>query len=184
MLAFPPETRIADLQDRITRADLVRATQGMLDHILALVSDLPDACVTFEPQDPLADDPHASRAERRMPWTLGHVIAHITASGEEGAARGLTLARNVEVLGRSRYETPWHEITTTAQVVRRLQESRRMRLAMLDAWPDEPHLDKTCDLSWAGSLNAVGMVLTGLKHDADHLNQIEDIIRQARAALG
>ena len=75
---------------------------------------------------------------------------------------------------------------TIEQVIHRLEESRRMRLAFLDAWPDEPHLDNL----WRkredhyGALNAVGRTLLGLKHDSDHLGQISDIMQQARAKIG
>jgi hypothetical protein len=89
----------------------------------------------------------------------------------------------VAVNERSRYEVPWETVTTAAQVVHRLEESRRMRLAMLDAWPDEPHLDQTQNpIPRLGPLNAISRFLLGLGHDAAHIEQIHDAVRQAKAA--
>jgi hypothetical protein len=186
MIEFPPDTRVSDLQSGITRDDLIRAANAMTDKLLELVRDLPDSFVTFEPLDPDAHDPYAAdEADVDLAWTLGHVIVHVTASLEESAARGATLARGVAITGRSRYETPWQSVTTTAQLVERLEESRRMQLAFLNAWPDQPHLDNLYtefEEHW-GALNAVGMTLGGIRHASSHLGQIEEIIRQARAAL-
>jgi hypothetical protein len=33
-------------------------------------------------------------------------------------------------------------------------------------------------------MNAVGMTLFGIKHELEHFGQIEDIVRQAKEALG
>ena len=63
-----------------------------------------------------------------------------------GAANALALAdpadlaRGVAFHGRSRSEVPWETVTTIAQCRARLEESRRMRLASLDMWPDQPYL--------------------------------------------
>ena len=182
MIEFPPDAKLGDLQDGITRRDLIRAVSAMTDKLLSLIRDLPDSYVTFEPVDPEANDPYAAdEKDIDLAWTLGHVIVHVTASCEESAARGATLARGVAVLGRSRYETPWQTVTTTAQLVAQLEASRRMQLAFLNAWPDEPHLDNlyTKGAEYWGELNAVGMTLGGLKHASSHLGQIEEIIRQA-----
>jgi hypothetical protein len=92
----------------------------------------------------------------------------------------------VRVGWRDRYETPWQSVTTVTHLVQRLEESRRIRIAYLNAWPEQPHLDNLWtdyEERW-GALDAVGMTLRGLSHDAAHLNQIQEIIRQARAALG
>ena len=70
---------------------------------------------------------------------------------------------------------------TIEQVRHRFEESRRMRLAMLDAWPDEPHLDVTYAPSPRfGSYNAISRFIMGLYHDDDHLGQLREIMRQAR----
>lgn len=179
------DVKLADIQENYTRADLIQAVNDMVDEMLALVRGLPDEFVTFQPIDPNAYDPMAAtEAEKDVSWTLGHVIVHTTATGEESCAQGATLARGVEITGRNRYETPWEEMQTTAQLVQRLEESRRMRLAFLNAWPDEPHLDvyfAKREAVW-GKLNAVGYVLTGLFHDTDHVGQIKEIVAQAEAA--
>src|SRR5207247_3062687 len=128
----------------------------------------------------------ATPEECTIAWTLAHVIVHTTASAEERAAHGSMLARGTQVKGRNRYEVPWESVTTTAQLVHRLEESRRMRVAFLQTWPDQPFLDNYYDqrayIDKYGLLNAVGMTLLGLKHDVDHLPQIEAIVRQAEEA--
>jgi len=162
--------------------DLRRLTNGMIDHILDLISDCTDEHVTFEPSDPEADDPVASTPEEvRMPWTLGHVIMHVTASAEESAAIAAELARGVEYHGRSRSEVHWTTVSTIEQCRHRLDESRRMRLASLDMWPDRPYFDNTyVPREGAEPINPVRRFLNGLRHDVSHLGQIEEIIKQAR----
>ena len=152
----------------------------------AAVEGVVDADVTFVPVDEAANDTFASGdADVNIAWTLGHVIVHTTASSEEGAALGLVLARGLPVEGRSRYETPWETVHTAQQVIQRLEESRRMRLAMLDAWPDQTHLDNRVKL-WEsiGEVNAVGRFVIGLLHDDSHVDQIREVMRQAKAARG
>ena len=122
-------------------ADLRRETNEMIDTMLGLIDDCVDEDVTFVPTDPDAYDRFTTlEAEVEMPWTLGHVIVHTTASGEESAALAAELARGVAFHGRSRYEVPWRTMRTVAQCRERLEESRRMRLASLELWPDPPHL--------------------------------------------
>jgi hypothetical protein len=165
-------------------ADLRRLTNAMVDTVLALITDCTDADVTFEPEDPDAYDGAASsEAEMAMPWTLGHVIVHITASAEESAALAAELARGVSFHGRSRYELPWQSVTTIEQCRQRLEESRRMCLASLDMWPDEPHLENTYQSrEGAPPFNAISRFASGLKHARSHLGQIEEIVRQTRVA--
>jgi hypothetical protein len=156
----------------------------MIDTMLAQIAGCEDADVVFVPEDPQAQDSFASNsADARLAWTLGHVIVHVTASSEEAAALAAELARGVELHGRSRYETPWQEVTTIVQCRARLEESRRMRLASLAMWPDPPHLECTYIPSPSmGEINAIGRFVLGLRHDFDHLRQIADIVRQAKAA--
>lgn len=176
---------LADEGAKQTRQDLRELTDEMVDAVRALVAGATDADVVFQPDDPEADDPGAAPEERELGWTLAHVVAHTTAGSEEGAAVALTLARGAPADGRPRHETPWRGLTTIDQVVHRLEESRRMRLAMLDAWPDEPHLDNSVTpIERFGPLNAPARFLLGLMHEAWHLPQIEEIMRQARAARG
>lgn len=173
----------ADLAADLTKADLYRLTDEMIDTMQSIVADATDADVVLVPQDPEANDTYGNPEDKDLAWTLGHVVVHVTASSEESAALALTLARGLEVTGRSRYETPWESVTTAAQIHQRLEESRRMRKAMLDAWPDQPDLTiTTTPFPQAGALNAIGRFILGLFHDNDHLGQLTEIMRQAREA--
>ena len=172
--------------DELTRglriADLRALTTEMIDRELELIRECSDACVTFVPQDPNAHDPYATNAaESGIAWTLGHVIVHVTASSEEAAFLAAEMARGVPLHGRSRYETPWESVTSVAQVRRRLEESRRMRLATLDLWPEAPHMEVL--FQWGPDkplYNPVGRFVLGLRHEADHLEQIAEIVRQSQ----
>jgi len=167
----------------LTVTDLRKLTNEMIDTMLSIVADATDEDVVFVPQDPNADDPFGIPEEKNLVWTLGHVAVHTTASSEESAALALTLARGLIPEGRSRYEVPWRSVHTIDQVRHRFEESRRMRLAMLDAWPDEPHLEVTYAPSPRfGSYNATSRFLMGLYHDDDHLGQLREIMRQVREA--
>ena len=162
-------------------SDLTILTNEMIDAILDLIRECSDRDVVFEPEDPEADDPYADNPDEiNMPWTLGHVIVHNTASAEESAFLAAELARGVIIHGRSRYEVPWREMRTIEGCRHRLEESRRMRLASLKMWPDEPHLDLIAQ-TWSGGpqVNAVGRFVLGLMHSESHLAQIEDIVRQS-----
>ncbi len=165
-------------------ADLRRLTNEMVDAVLAMIDPCNDADVTFQPVDPEADDPYAEASDEvEMAWTLGHVIVHTTASSEESAALAAELARGVEMHGRSRAEVPWQSVTTIAQCRHRLEESRRMRLASLDMWPDAPYLENRYQpWSTAPTINAIGRFVLGLRHEHDHLGQIVDVVQQALAA--
>ncbi len=180
------EITIAELVADLTRDDLRGLTNEMVDTELDLIAACVDADVTFEPVDPAADDPWAATPEEvKLAWNLGHVIVHITASTEEAAALAAEMARGVAFRGRSRYETPWGEMRTIAGCRQRLEESRRMRVASLDMWPAEAHLDNSIQ-AWPNgpTVNAVGRFVLGLMHDDSHLGQIGEIVRQARAARG
>jgi hypothetical protein len=187
MLDFTPiqrgETTIDRLCAPLTAADLRRLTAEMVDAMLGLIAGCTDADVTFVPEDPQAEDTFATEPDEvSLAWTLGHVIVHTTASSEEAAFLAAELARGVpEREGRSRYEMPWRTVTTIDQCRSRLEESRRMRLASLDLWPDPPHLDNTFKARRGDKhYNAVVRFVFGLWHDDSHLGQIEEILRQAR----
>ena len=171
----------AKLVAGLTLADLRDLTNQMIDRQLALIAGCDDAAVVFVPADPSADDPYAATTEEaNIAWALGHVIVHVTATSEETAFIAAELARGVIREGRSRYETHWQSVTTITQCRQRLEESRRMRLATLDVWPDAPHLDVTIPYSRLPEpVNAIGRFVMGLLHDVDHLGQIEEIVRQA-----
>ena len=176
----------AKLVAGLTPDDLRALTNQMIDRQLALIAGCDDAAVVFVPDDPAADDPYAADPEDvKLAWTLGHVIVHVTATSEETAFLAAELARGVVREGRSRYETPWPSVTTIAQCRERLEESRRMRLATLDVWPTAPHLDATIPYRRLPEpVNAIGRFVMGLLHDADHLDQIEATVRQARGDGG
>src|SRR5262245_4969080 len=164
------------------RLDELRAlTNEGIDLALKLIRACVDEDMTFIPDDPHAHDDGAGEGEATIAWTLGHIIAHMTASSEEHTSIAAELARGVEYHGRSRYEVPWRTITTAAQCRARLEESRRIRLASLSAWPDEPHLDNL-HLAWEdGPLyGPIQHALLGLRHDAAHLEQIREVVLQAR----
>jgi hypothetical protein len=177
------EKTLQDLAEGLVRDDLARLTNEMCDLQLELIRGAEDPDVTFVPDDPDAYDAFASSAdEESIAWTLGHVIVHATASSEEAAAHALTLARGLEVQGRSRYEVLWRQATTATFLRARIEESRRMRLAMLEAWPDEPHLEVFYQSSpKRPPVNAVGRFLGGLAHDDSHLEQIAKVLAQAQA---
>lgn len=185
-LAYLTERKVtfAKLVAELTPADLCVLTNQMIDRQLALIAGCDDAAVIFVPDDPQADDPYAAEpTEAKLAWTLGHVIVHVTATSEETAFIAAEMARGVVREGRSRYETPWETVTTIAQCRARLEESRRLRLATLDVWPNPPHLDVTIPYRRLPEpVNPIGRFVMGLLHDADHLGQIEDIVRQAQTA--
>ena len=188
MLDFTPvrEKRVSlsDLASGMTRANLRGLTNEMIDAQLKLIEGCTDADVIFVPQDPQADDPFAATPEEvSLAWTLGHVIVHITASSEEAGAIAQELARGVEFHGRSRYETPWQTMTMIEQCRQRLEESRRIRLASLEMWPNQPHLEIEYQTRpTSPRMNAISRYLYGLMHDDDHLEQLTDIISQAQHA--
>ena len=165
--------------------DLRRLTNEMLDAMQAMIAAAQDEDVVFEPDDPDAEDTFATDPDEvLLAWTLGHVIVHVTASAEEAAYLAAELARGVPLReGRSRYEVPWRGVTTVAQCRQRLEESRRMRLASLEMWPDPPHLDTLFFSPRTNrSYNAIVRFVLGLMHDDAHLGQVAEIVRQAQQA--
>jgi hypothetical protein len=164
--------------------ELRQLTHQMVDAILSLIEGSTDEDVTREPDDPEANDPAAATSdETYLPWTLGHVIVHTTASAEESAALAAELARGVQFHGRSRSEVPWRVVKTLDECRARLEESRRMRLASLDMWPDNPYLDNTYSpREGAPPINAVRRFVNGLRHDESHIGQIERLVREAKDA--
>jgi hypothetical protein len=173
----------------ISVADLRQATNESINFMLDLIADLDDADVVFDPIDPDADDPNAIEGEEKIGWSIAHLIVHVTASSEEGAANSSLLARGVpEVKDRPRYETPWREIHTKAECVQRLEESRRMRLAYLETWPDKPHYtnyrvpksERSLEIN--GNMNAPACFMSGLSHEMGHYEQFKEVKRQALEA--
>ena len=180
------EITFAELVTDLTRDDLRDLTNEMIDTMLGLIADCVDADVIFEPVDPQAHDPYAATPEEvNLAWNLGHVVVHTTASAEEAAAIAAELARGVEHHGRSRYEVPWEEMKIIEGCRQRLEESRRMRLASLQMWPEEAHLENAYEV-WTDRpmVNAIGQFALGLMHEESHLEQTEEIVRQAQVARG
>lgn len=184
------EKKLIEIGRDLTLDDLRHATNVSIDYMHSLLDDLTDADVIFEPHDPEAHDPEAVDGEEHIGWNLAHLIAHVTASSEEGAAFSSLLARGVEARERPRYETPWKDITTVAQCRQRLEESRRMRLAYLETWPDTPFLDvlrvapSERFQAYFGDLNAMACFLMGLGHEVGHYAQMRDARSQALQARG
>jgi len=178
------EKTLQELAEGLTRDDLVQLANEMCDHFRELIATAQDPDVPFVPDDPDANDTFAAKQEDvGLSWTLGHVIVHWTASSEEAAAHALTLARGVAITGRSRAEVPWEEATTVPFLHDRIEESRRMQLAMLDAWPAKPDLDITyVAREGANPVNAVGRFLSGLSHADSHREQTTKVLAQAIAA--
>mgnify|MGYP001255465598 CR=1 FL=1 len=193
LIDFTPVTnetmKMIAFAERFSVDDLRAATNASIDAMLALIAPLSDAEVVFEPRDPDAHDPYAVAGEEQIGWNIAHLIAHVTASSEEWATYSPILARGIVYPAepRLRYETPWKDITTKAQCVQRLEESRRMRLGSLDSWPDTPRLDVLRELSprfieHMGEINAPASFLFGLRHEVEHLPQMAEAARQAREA--
>jgi hypothetical protein len=195
MIDFGPVTReevkFADFARTFTVADLRAQTNASTARLYTFVADATDAEIAFIPHDPVANDPYAAtEAERHIGWSLGHLVAHVTASSEESAAIASLLARGVPY-GREprlRYETPWKHMTTWQRAVQRIEESRRIRLGYLDAFPDEPNLTLVQENSERfvarfGELNAIGRFLMGLQHEIGHYEQFREVARQAREAV-
>ena len=186
MIDFGPlrrkEAGLQDLARGLSPDDLGRLTREMCAAQLAAIEDATDDDVVMVPDDPDAKDTFASNTDDvGLSWTLGHVVVHTTASSEESAALALLLARGLPVEGRSRYEVPWQEARTAAFVRHRIEESQRMRLAMLAAWPAEPHLENFYSpYEGRPPMNAMGRFIGGLAHDDSHLEQMLKIMSQAR----
>lgn len=171
-------------REKITQDDLRTLTNEMIDRQLELIAIAQDADVTFVPSDPNANDTFASNPDEvGLSWTLGHVIVHTTASSEEAAFVAAEIARGVTWRGgRARYEVPWAQVTTIQECRDRLEESRRMRLASLDLWPQPPHLENTFEARAGLRHNCISRFASGLSHDDAHLGQIENIVAQAEKA--
>jgi hypothetical protein len=177
------ETPLSRLVEHLQTEDLNDLTNQMINEMLMLIADCNDGDVVFVPEDPDAyDSAAATEEEFRMSWTLGHVIVHVSASSEEAAAIAAELARGVtRRRGRSRSEVPWQSVETIEDCRHRLEESRRMRLASLEMWPDNPDLENRVKDHRGDLLNAVSRFIAGLAHDDSHLEQIATIVNQSKA---
>ena len=169
---------IQDLTAALRPADLHALIDESLDAALAMLADADDAALVFEPVDPDAAD------GAETGWTAAHVVAHMTASAEETAALAATLARGIPLAGRSRFEVPWETLGSRAAVERRVAESRRMRHAFVEAWPDTPDLELSATLVPSfGPMNAQAIFALGLVHEDGHLRQLREVLGQSRAPI-
>lgn len=178
--------RMIDLSATLTIDDMRAGTHASIDRLCDLIAPLDDSAIVFVPYDPDANDPFAAPEEQNIGWTLGHLVAHVTASSEEWARYSAILAAGIPYPAepRLRYETDWRTIDTRHKALQRLEESRRMRLSALDAWPDQPNLTLLRDLSERfiehfGTFNAPASFLFGLSHEQGHWEQFQEVKRQA-----
>ena len=194
ILDFTPVTdnqmKMLEYSNLFSVDDLKAATNESIDTLLKIVRGLSDTQVTFLPYDPEADDPYAKPGEEKIGWSIAHLVVHVTASSEEWATYSSFLARGIPYPAepRLRHETEWKTVTTTAQCIQRLEESRRIRLSYLSAWPDNPDLETKRELSPRfiernGQMNAAACFLFGLKHELGHYAQFREVARQAKVAF-
>jgi len=173
-----------ELIEDLAKTDLLNLTNEMIDTIQELISEAVDDDVIFVPEDLDAEDPYAeNEADVDLAWTLGHVIVHCNASLEESAAIAAELARGVKYHGRSRWEFPWQVVTSISQCQQFLEQNRRMCLASLEMWPDEPHLENYYQLKEdSPKITPIYRYIYGLFHTDNHLGQIAEIVQQAKKA--
>lgn len=180
------EMTIVEFANQFSVDDLRAATEISIKTVRGFVEDMTEEQLVFVPHDPNANDQAAIEGEEHIGWSLAHLVLHVTASCEEGAAFSSVLARGIPIGGRLRSEPYWKTVTTKKQVLQRLEESRRMRLAFLDTWPDKPHLDVYRELPeespMHNKINAIVSFLFGLKHESGHYEQFREARRQAMEA--
>ena len=168
-----------DAVRNLQSADLRRALDELFRAVEAALTGASDATIAFTPHDPEATD-HSEQG-----WPVSHIVAHVTATLEDTLSGAAMLARGVEIKERLRYETPWESLSTLQKVQARLRESQRMTRALLDAWPDEPHLELTVTLiPQLGPVNAIGLGALGVAHGQMHIDQLRETVRQANAGQG
>lgn len=167
---FTGQTTVADLVRDLSHADLITFTNEVLDAMEAQISsDAPAGLFTFVPPD--------TEASEGTGWTIGHIVAHATATLEGTAMGAAILARGIKLEQRLRYEVPAEELHNLQTIQARLNESRRMCQAFLAAWPDNPDLDATINFIPAiGPMNAFGMYALGLSHAQGHIQQITNAV--------
>ncbi|GAC1391412.1 MAG: DinB family protein [Ktedonobacteraceae bacterium] len=168
----------ADIVGNITHADLYKLTDEFFATIESIIASVTDTDTTFVPHDLNLKD------SNEQAYTLGHVIVHLTAACEEASSSGSALARGIAFEGRLRYEVAWETIHTAQQVYDRLKESHRMCRAFLDTWPDAPRLAITIvRVPRFGPMNAIGLHMLGIFHGESHVEQLHEILWQAKAQV-
>lgn len=173
--------KLSSLAAPLQKGELRALTNESINKMQQLIAECDDTDALFVALDPKATDQEAVPEDQRVGWTIGHAIVHATASAEQNAFLAAELARGIAFHGGSRYEVPWERITTIAQCRQRLEESRRMRLASLDMWPDEPHFETKRRLDFLDDdVDCRAQFLLGIAHDQIHVDQLAEIVRQAR----
>ncbi|MEM6527459.1 MAG: DinB family protein [Chloroflexota bacterium] len=180
----------AQLAERYTFDEILEETRRLYDAVRDLLQDIPDAAVAYIPQDPDAHDKAAATEdEEHVGWSIGHVVAHLTASNEETFLFASLLARGIQHDGRLRTEAPWEDIDTAEKALQRLEESRRIVFAYASALPDEPRMDvlrafgSEKAAAYFGDINAKASMLMGLTHHREHVQQIAKVKQQAEETL-
>lgn len=171
------ELPMIEFARRFTLDELRVALASYVEATRQIVEAASDEQLFRIPEDPEADDPYTeNEAERYVGWSLAHLVLHVTASAEEGAAFSSMLARGVAVSERLRYEPDWRTLTGRSAVLARLAECQRMCTAYLDTWPDEPHLEtlRVLPEKWKDvRINAPAAFLGGLSHWSRHITQMQ-----------
>jgi hypothetical protein len=184
-LIYTRDKTLGELAAGYSKADLVMALNGYVDYTCQIIGGVDNEQVNYVPHDPDANDAYAaSESERHAGWSLAHLVMHVTASAEEAAAFSSILARGIALGGRLRSDRDWRQVTTCAQVVSRLEECRRICLAYLGAWPDQPDMATLRILPehmpWSPP-NAPTQFLVGLLHWHAHIEQFAKVAEQARS---
>lgn len=177
--------KAGEFSSRYTLADIRETAVAGIAFMRELIADLDDADLTFDPVDPEANDPYARAGEEHIGWSIAHLIVHVTASTEEGAALASVLARGIPYPNdvRLRYETDWRTVTKKSQLEQRLEESLRMRLAFIDSMPDKPlhatvkRSDRFVELF--GETDYKATYIFSLMHEYGHHAQMLEVKRQA-----
>lgn len=177
------KTTYRELTAKLTVKQLHALIDESVDTVLKIIKDARDRDVVFNVVDEKANDTFASNKDDvGLAWTLGHVVVHVTASAEESAALACDLARGVVVEKRSRSEVAWESVKTIKQCRARLEESRRMRHALLNAWPEKPLATTYIPYPAAGEVNCKSRFVMGMGHEESHYMQLREIMGQAMAA--
>jgi hypothetical protein len=172
---------IHEVADALTIDDLKQATEFSVSNMLACIAACTDADVSYVALDSEATEGDRDADGQVLGWALSHVITHATATSEAGAFAALDLARGISLREISCYETLWETLLTLEQCQQRLNESQRMRLASIAAWPDRPDLtNRYTPFPGAGNLNAKGIFVLGLEHEDVHQRQIAAIVQQIK----
>src|SRR5260370_35900113 len=108
------KTSCADVVRDVRPVDLRMKTEQFFDTIQSIIAEATDAAVMLVPSDPHAESapetameilaakegrwsPKTTEDAVKLGWTLGHVVAHVTAILEDGMACAAMLGRRAEL---------------------------------------------------------------------------------------